>query len=160
MRNREEENVVNLTGIVGADGQVRIFPDEGLPDDYEDARYKQTKEFFLKASAEEVEANDEKKRATSIFKTKERQLHYAEVKEIVERARLESIKRRGEYYVAVDHLDFPQVIRGRAMKKMRLDGTVFYAAFFEGMEVELSHARDLDAEDEDGEKSEEGEGAA
>jgi|GEM_PF-3463563 len=109
MRNREEENVVNLTGIVGADGQVRIFPDEGLPDDYEDARYKQTKEFFLKASAEEVEANDEKKRATSIFKTKERHLHYA--------------------------------------------------AFFEGMEVELSHARDFDDDEGEGE-TDEGEGAA
>lgn len=157
MMNREEENVVNLTGIVGADGQVHIFPEDGLPDDYEDARYKQTKEFLLKAAEEEMEASGEKKRATSIYKMKERQLHHAEIGEIVERARLKSVRCPGKYFVAVDRLNFLCVVRGYKMKKMRLESTVFYAAFFEGRKVELSHARDFD--DDEGE-TDEGEGAA
>lgn len=157
MINRDNENSVIISD---ADGQVRIFSDDGLPDDYEDARYKQTKEFFLKAAAEEDEASNEKKRATSIYKMKERQLHYAEIREIVERARLESIKRPGKYFVAVDRLNFPCLIHGHEMKDMRLESTLFYAAFIDGVEVDLSHARDLDTEDDDGEKSDEGEGAA
>lgn len=97
---------------VSADGQIHAFPEEGLPEDYIDEKYKIVDTLRSKAQSEEKTAKEEKKRACAIYKTKDRQLKYAEVLASIEIARISSIREPGEVFVAIDSLGKLDVVRG------------------------------------------------
>lgn len=101
---------------VSADGQIHAFPEEGLPEDYIDEKYKIVDTLRSKAQSEEKTAKEEKKRACVIYKTKDRQLKYAEVLASIEIARISSIREPGEVFVAIDSLGKLDVVRGEDVR--------------------------------------------
>ena len=121
------------------DRQVYAFPE------VRDARLESADQFLEMAVLEEASAGEDKKRFTKIYKTKERQLHYAQVKKLIEGARVASLDHPGEYAIAADALDCPAVIRASEYWDLAANGAVFYAAFLDGVEVKVSDARDIEA---------------
>ncbi|WP_448807483.1 hypothetical protein [Aminobacterium colombiense] len=158
---------------VSADGQIHAFPEEGLPEDYIDEKYKVAARRQEKATAEEEAAKEDKKRATAIHKTKNRQLEWADVVQQIEYARILSIREPGEVFVAIDSLGKLDVVRGEDVRLYPLSESAFYAAFLNGLEIPINEVADcladLDDEEDDGDgvpfdfsevEGEESEGAA
>lgn len=110
-----------------------------------DARLESADQLLERAVLEEASAGDDKKRFTKIYKTKERQLHYAQVRKLIEAARVKSLETPGEYVLAADSLDCPAVIPASEYWDHASNGAVFYAAFLAGAEVKVSEARDVEA---------------
>jgi len=110
-----------------------------------DARLESADQLFERALMEEASAGEDKKRFTKIYKTKERQLHYAQVRKLIEAARVKSMETPGEYILAADSLDCPAVIQASEYWDHAANGAVFYAAFLDGAEVKVSDARDVEA---------------
>lgn len=121
------------------DRQVYAFPE------VRDARLESADQLFERALLEEASAGEDKKRFTKIYKTKERQLHYAQVRKLIEGARVASLDHPGEYVLAADSLDCPAVIPASEYWDHASNGAVFYAAFLDGAEVKVSDARDIEA---------------
>lgn len=121
------------------DRQVYAFPE------VRDARLESADQLFERALMEEASAGEDKKRFTKIYKTKERQLHYAQVRKIIEAARVKSMEAPGKYVLAADSLDYPAVIPASEYWDHASNGAVFYAAFLDGAEVKVSEARDVEA---------------
>lgn len=110
-----------------------------------DARLESADQLLERAVLEEASAGEDKKRFTKIYKTKERQLHYAQVRKLIEAARVKSLETPGEYVLAADSLDCPAVIPASEYWDHASNGAVFYAAFLDGAEVKVSEARDVEA---------------
>jgi len=121
------------------DRQVYAF------EEVRDARLESADQLFERALLEEASAGEDKKRFTKIYKTKERQLHYAQVRKLIEGARVASLDHPGEYVLAADSLDCPAVIPASEYWDHSANGAVFYAAFLDGVEVKVSDARDIEA---------------
>lgn len=110
-----------------------------------DARLESADQLLERAVLEEASAGEDKKRFTKIYKTKERQLHYAQVRKLIEAARVKSLETPGEYVLAADSLDCPAVIPASEYWDHASNGAVFYAAFLAGAEVKVTDARDIKA---------------
>lgn len=110
-----------------------------------DARLESADQLLERAVLEEASAGEDKKRFTKIYKTKERQLHYAQVRKLIEAARGKSLETPGEYVLAADSLDCPAVIPASEYWDHASNGAVFYAAFLDGAEVKVTDARDIKA---------------
>jgi hypothetical protein len=137
------------TGAVTASsGQGFIFPDAAPPDEIKDLKLEEVEKLLEKAAWEEEDAKNEKSKATKIHKTKERQLHYAEVLAVIEQTRVKSINEPGKYFVAADVMDTPSTIRGKSLRTSFFDGAVFYKAFYDGIQVSLDIAREDDVDEE------------
>jgi len=121
------------------DRQVYAFPE------VRDARLESAEQLLARALLEEASAGEDKMRFTKIYKTKERQLHYAQVRKLIEGARVASLDHPGEYVLAADSLDCPAVIPASEYWDHASNGAVFYAAFLAGAEVKVSDARDIEA---------------
>ncbi|MGD9506537.1 MAG: hypothetical protein AB7W37_16640 [Syntrophobacteraceae bacterium] len=128
--------------------KLMVDPDERQVYAFEevrDARLESADQLFERALLEEASAGEDKKRFTKIYKTKERQLHYAQVRKLIESARVRSLETPGEYVLAADSLDCPAVIPASEYWDHSANGAVFYAAFLDGAEVKVSDARDIEA---------------
>ena len=128
--------------------KLMVDPDERQVYAFEevrDARLESAEQLLARAQMEEESAGEDKKRFTKIYKTKERQLHYAQVKKLIEAARVASLDHPGEYTIAADALDCPAVIMAGEYWELAANGAVFYAAFLDGVEVKVSDARDIEA---------------
>lgn len=110
-----------------------------------DVRLESADQLLERAVLEEASAGEDKKRFTKIYKTKERQLHYAQVRKLIEAARVKSLETPGEYVLAADSLDCPAVIPASKYWDHASNGAVFYAAFLDGAEVKVSDAMDIEA---------------
>lgn len=111
---------------------------EYLFDDVRDARLESAELLLKKALLEAEGANDDKKRYTKIYKTKERQLHYAQVKALIEKARAQSLAKEDQCFVAIDALNAMGVIDSSETWDYLSQGAVIYAAFEGGREVEIN----------------------
>ena len=128
--------------------KLMVDPDERQVYAFEevrDARLESAEQLLARALLEEASAGEDKKRFTKIYKTKERQLHYAQVRKLIEGARVASLDHPGEYVLAADSLDCPAVIPASEYWDHASNGAVFYAAFLAGAEVKVSDARDIEA---------------
>lgn len=133
---------------MGDEKKLMVDPDERQVYAFEevrDARLESADQFLERAVLEEASAGEDKKRFTKIYKTKERQLHYAQVRKLIEAARVKSLETTGEYILAADALDCPAVIPASEYWDHAANGAVFYAAFLDGAEVKVSDARDIEA---------------
>lgn len=128
--------------------KLMVDPDERQVYAFEevrDARLESADQLLERAVLEEASAVEDKKKFTKIYKTKERQLHYAQVRKLIEAARVKSMETPGEYILAADSLDCPAVIQASEYWDHASNGAVFYAAFLDGAEVKVSDARDIEA---------------
>ena len=128
--------------------KLMVDPDERQVYAFEevrDARLESADQFLERAVLEEASAGEDKKRFTKIYKTKERQLHYAQVRKLIEAARVKSLETPGEYVLAADSLDCPAVIPASEYWDHASNGAVFYAVFLDGAEVKVSDAMDIEA---------------
>lgn len=140
--------------VADAAGQIFAFPEEGLPEDYVDEKYRIVDTLRAKTRSEEEAAKEEKQRACATYKTKDRQLKYAEVLSSIETARILSIREPGEVFVAIDSFGKLDVVRGEDVRLYPLSESAFYAAFLHGVEIPITEAADcladLDDETDDG----------
>lgn len=132
---------------VSADGQIHAFPEDGLPENYIDEKYRAAARRQEKATAEEEAAKEEKKRATAIHKTKDRQLKWADVVQQIEYARVLSMRKPGYVFAAVDNLGELNVVRGKELEFYLLSESAFYAAFINGLEIPINEAVGQDSSD-------------
>ena len=133
---------------MGDEKKLMVDPDERQVYAFEevrDARLESADQFLERAVLEEASAGEDKKRFTKIYKTKERQLHYAQVRKLIEAARVKSLETPGEYVLAADSLDCPAVIPASEYWDHASNGAVFYAVFLDGAEVKVSDAMDIEA---------------
>jgi len=135
------------TAAIDKTGQTYAFPD-AVPD--EDLELTIAQKYRERAALEEQDAKEKKNVATQIYKTKERQLHYAEIREIFQQARTESLNNPGRVYVALDALNIPRIARGNTLKTMCFDGAVFYAAYLDGAQIPIESAAVMDTDDDGG----------
>ena len=147
---------MNIGGVpvesvtIDSTGQTYAFPDAAPPEEIKDLKLEEAEKLLEKAALEEEVAKDAKSRATKIHRTKERQLHYAEVLAVIEQTRVKSINDPGKYFVAADVMDSPSTIRGKSLRTSFFDGAVFYGAFVDGCPVPLDLAREGDVDEEAG----------
>lgn len=111
---------------------------EYLFEDVKDARLESAELLLKKALLEAEDANRDKKWYSKVFKTKERQLHYAQVKALIEKARAQSLEKAGQCFVAIDALDALGIIDSSEAWEYLSKGAVIYAAFEGGREVEIN----------------------
>ena len=144
----EPEQAPPARTVTDSSWQGFIFPDAAPPEEIKDLKLEEAEKLLEKATMEEEVAKDAKSRATKIHKTKERQLHYAEVLSIIEKTRVESLNHLGKYFVAADVMDTTATIRGKSLRSSFFDGAVFYGAFVDGCPVPLDLAREADVDEE------------
>jgi len=142
-----DSEIHSVSVTIDSTGQTYAFPDAAPPEEIKDLKLEEAEKLLEKAAMEEEVAKDAKSRATKIHKTKERQLHYAEVLSIIEKTRVESLNHLGKYFVAADVMDTPSTIRGKSLRSSFFDGAVFYGAFVDGCPVPLDLAREADVDD-------------
>ena len=142
-----DSEIHSVSVTIDSTGQTYAFPDAAPPEEIKDLKLEEAEKLLEKAAMEEEVAKDAKSRATKIHKTKERQLHYAEVINIIEKTRVESLNHLGKYFVAADVMDTPSTIRGKSLRSSFFDGAVFYGAFVDGCPVPLDLAREADVDD-------------
>lgn len=103
----EEEDTAPL---VDANGQGLLFPpSEGIPEDFEDEMRKKAKAARAQAEMKKMYADERKKQATMLAKICDREAHFAQVQDVVDEARLTSMKRPETVWLAVDTSDDPRV---------------------------------------------------
>ena len=96
--------------LVDANGQVLLFPaSEGIPEDFEDEMRKKAKAARAQAEMKKMYADERKKQATMLAKICDREAHFAQVQDVVDEARLTSMKRPETVWLAVDTSDNPRV---------------------------------------------------
>ena len=96
--------------LVDANGQVLLFPaSEGIPEDFEDEMRKKAKAARAQAEMKKMFADKRKKQATMLAKICDREAHFAQVQDVVDEARLTSMKRPETVWLAVDTSDNPRV---------------------------------------------------
>lgn len=145
-----DSEIHSVSVTIDSTGQTYAFPDAAPPEEIKDLKLEEAEKLLEKAAMEEEVAKDAKSMATKIHKTKERQLHYAEVLSIIEKTRVESLNHLGKYFVAADVMDTPSTIRGKSLRTSFFDGAVFYRAFYDGIPVSLDVAREDDVDEEPG----------
>ena len=125
--------------LVDANGEVLLFPpSEGVPEDFEDEMRKKAKAARAEAEMKKMYADERKKQATMLAKICDREAHFAQVQDVVDEARLTSMKHPETVWLAVDTSDNPRVTdieewksilpRGRA-------GFALYAAWKGGLRL-------------------------
>lgn len=96
--------------LVDANGQGLLFPaSEGIPEDFEDEMRKKAKAARAQAEMKKMYADERKKQATMLAKICDREAHFAQVQDIVDEARLTSMKHPETVWLAVDTSDDPRV---------------------------------------------------
>ena len=96
--------------LVDANGQVLLFPaSEGIPEDFEDEMRKKAKAARAQAEMKKMHADERKKQATMLAKICDREAHFAQVQDVVDEARLTSMKHPKTVWLAVDTSDDPRV---------------------------------------------------
>ena len=96
--------------LVDANGQGLLFPaSEGIPEDFEDEMRKKAKAARAQAEMKKMYADERKKQATMLAKICDREPHFAQVQDVVDEARLTSMKRPETVWLAVDTSDNPRV---------------------------------------------------
>lgn len=96
--------------LVDANGQVLLFPaSEGIPEDFEDEMRKKAKAARAQAEMKKMYADERKKQATMLAKICDREAHFAQVQDVVDEARLTSMKHPETVWLAVDTSDNPRV---------------------------------------------------
>ena len=141
--------------VFDREGQGYAFPEDGLPPEYSDAKSAEIQQVLEKAQAEAERAKGEKQEAASIYKSKERALHYAQVIAQMDDARITSIQHPGHVYVAVDSMGNLTSIRGRNSRDYSLTESSFYGAYLNGEKISVAEAAEMDSdEDDEGEETE------
>lgn len=96
--------------LVDANGQGLLFPpSEGIPEDFEDEMRKKAKAARAQAEMKKMYADERKKQATMLAKICDREAHFAQVQDVVDEARLTSMKHPETVWLAVDTSDNPRV---------------------------------------------------
>ncbi len=115
-------------------------PGNYLFEDVKDAKLEKAELHLKKAAYEAESANDDRRHYTKVYKTKERQLHYAQIKALIERARVASVSSDGLPIIAVDALDSLEILAPVEVVEYIPQGAVLYAAFQRGVEILVSEA--------------------
>lgn len=138
--------------VFDREGQGYAFPEDGLPPEYSDAKSAEIQQVLEKAQAEAERAKGEKQEAASIYKSKERALHYAQVIAQMDDARITSVKYPGQVYVALDHMGALSSIRGRNSRDYSLTESSFYGAYLDGAEISVAEAAEMDMDEDEEDK--------
>lgn len=125
--------------LVDANGQVLLFPAfEGIPEDFEDEMRKKAKAARVQAEMKKMHADERKKQATMLAKICDREAHFAQVQDVVDEARLISMKHPETVWLAVDTSDAPRVTDIEEWKSILPQariGFALYAAWKSGLRI-------------------------
>ena len=125
--------------LVDANGQVLLFPaSEGIPEDFEDEMRKKAKAARVQAEMKKMHADERKKKATLLAKICDREAHFAQVQDVIDEARLTSMKHPKTVWLAVDTSDNPRVTDIEEWKSILPQariGFALYAAWKSGLRI-------------------------
>lgn len=129
----------DATPLVDANGQVLLFPaSEGIPEDFEDEMRKKARAARVQAEMKKMYADERKKQATMLAKICDREAHFAQVQDVIDEARLTSMKHPKTVWLAVDTSDAPRVTDIEEWKsilpQVRIDFAL-YAAWRGGLRL-------------------------
>lgn len=129
----------DATPLVDANGQVLLFPaSEGIPEDFEDEMRKKARAARVQAEMKKMYADERKKQTTMLAKICDREAHFAQVQDVIDEARLTSMKHPKTVWLAVDTSDAPRVTDIEEWKsilpQVRIDFAL-YAAWRGGLRL-------------------------
>jgi hypothetical protein len=152
-RKEKQEEKQEGRQLVDANGQIHIFPSsEGLPEDFEDEQRVKARTARLEAEDKKERVDMVKKRILMLSRIRDREAHYRQVLDVIDEARLESLKHPDEVFIAADHENDPKVMTLKDWKKWGFQGNspsaALYAIWMNEQEKTWDEVKDLvDAED-------------
>lgn len=139
MQGIEKDSFENTAPLVSANGEVLLFPpSEGVPEDFEDEMRQKAKAARAHAEMKKMYADERKKKATLLAKICDREAHFAQVQDVVDEARLTSMKHPETVWLAVDTSDAPRVTDIEEWKSIQPRGRAsfaLYAAWKSGLRI-------------------------
>jgi hypothetical protein len=133
--------------LVDANGQMLLFPaSEGLPEDYKDERRIKAMAAREEAEIKKARIDAAKRQITLLSKIRDREAHHAQVMDVIDEARLESLKHPGEVFFAADYANEPKVLTFGEWKELGKIGqarAALYAIWMNEQETSWEKVKDL-----------------
>lgn len=138
---KDAEDTESSGIIIGADGQGRLFKDES---DVVDERYGRAKNARDKAKADLARAQEEKKEASKLVKSREAHVHHCEIALTIEDARLRSFHLPDRGVVPISFLGKLKVVFASNIREYPLNEINIYQPFVAGIESTFENAEAVD----------------
>jgi hypothetical protein len=147
---KDAEDTESSGIIIGADGQGRLFKDES---DVVDERYERAKNARDKAKADLARAQEEKKEASKLVKSREAHVHHCEIALTIEDARLQSFHLPDRGVVPISFLGKLKVVFASNIREYPLNEINIYQPFVAGIESTFENAEAVDDAFMEGQKA-------
>jgi hypothetical protein len=147
-KKKQEETQQEEKQLVDANGQIHIFsPSEGLPEDFEDERRVRARTARAEAEFRKARIDAVKKRVVMRAKIRDREAHYYQVLDVIDEARLASLKYPDEVFLAVDFENDPVVMTLKDWKKFGFQkndaASAMYAIWMNEQQKTWGEVKDL-----------------